>query len=387
MTATSEPPRTANRHHARLRRARASWSSTRSPTRSTSRWWGPNGFTTTTHAMDVRPGGVWRFVMHGPDGRDYQNRIIYLEVARPDCLVYKHARRRGRPEDVNFHTTVTFDERGGKTERDDADGVPDGGRPRRAWSRSTAPCEGGQQTLARLGEYLAGTIGPDRSSARASSTRPATACSRRSATRTNWKQWWGPNGFTNTFHEFDLRPGGAWRFIMHGPDGTDYPNESVFVEVVSRSGSSSSTSNRPQVPDDADLRRGGRQDAAHVAHGVRVGRGVRQGERRSWPERTNRTSTGSPNTSRRGDHLRRHGERSHFRQTSVSTHGERTDVNRDTTHNRNTTHMPAKSRSGRGAVLSGLVGGFLLLDAGSPSCSSRSWSWRARVETWLSRRA
>lgn len=46
------------------------------------------------------------------------------------------------------------------------------------------------------------------------------------------RNWWGPRGFTNTFHEFDLRPGGAWRFIMHGPDGADYQNESVFVEVT-----------------------------------------------------------------------------------------------------------------------------------------------------------
>ncbi len=46
------------------------------------------------------------------------------------------------------------------------------------------------------------------------------------------KEWWGPNGFTNTFHEFDLRPGGVWNFIMHGPDGTDYKNKSVFVEIV-----------------------------------------------------------------------------------------------------------------------------------------------------------
>jgi uncharacterized protein YndB with AHSA1/START domain len=45
-------------------------------------------------------------------------------------------------------------------------------------------------------------------------------------------QWWSPNGFTNTFHEFDLRPGGAWRFVMHGPDGTDYPMEHVFVDVA-----------------------------------------------------------------------------------------------------------------------------------------------------------
>lgn len=45
-------------------------------------------------------------------------------------------------------------------------------------------------------------------------------------------QWWGPKGFTSTFHEFDLRPGGVWRFVMHGPDGATYPNRSVFVEVV-----------------------------------------------------------------------------------------------------------------------------------------------------------
>ncbi len=45
-------------------------------------------------------------------------------------------------------------------------------------------------------------------------------------------RWWGPKGFTNTFHEFDLRPGGTWRFVMHGPDGASYQNKSVFVEVV-----------------------------------------------------------------------------------------------------------------------------------------------------------
>ena len=49
------------------------------------------------------------------------------------------------------------------------------------------------------------------------------------------KQWWGPNGFTNTFHEFDLRPGGDWRFVMHGPDGKNYDNHNVFVEISPQS--------------------------------------------------------------------------------------------------------------------------------------------------------
>jgi uncharacterized protein YndB with AHSA1/START domain len=40
--------------------------------------------------------------------------------------------------------------------------------------------------------------------------------------------WWGPEGFTNTFEVFEFRVGGRWQFVMHGPDGTNYPNESVF---------------------------------------------------------------------------------------------------------------------------------------------------------------
>ena len=44
--------------------------------------------------------------------------------------------------------------------------------------------------------------------------------------------WWGPKGFTNTFREFDLRPGGAWRFVMHGPDGVEYEIAKEFIEVV-----------------------------------------------------------------------------------------------------------------------------------------------------------
>ena len=49
---------------------------------------------------------------------------------------------------------------------------------------------------------------------------------------TQLTRWWGPKGFTSTFQEFDLRPGGHWRFKLHGPDGTDYPNDKQFSEIV-----------------------------------------------------------------------------------------------------------------------------------------------------------
>lgn len=44
-------------------------------------------------------------------------------------------------------------------------------------------------------------------------------------------RWWGPEGFRNSFEVCDFRPGGAWKFTMHGPDGSNYPNESVFEEI------------------------------------------------------------------------------------------------------------------------------------------------------------
>lgn len=44
-------------------------------------------------------------------------------------------------------------------------------------------------------------------------------------------QWWGPNGFTNTFEQFEFKPGGRWVFVMHGPNGANYPNESFFREI------------------------------------------------------------------------------------------------------------------------------------------------------------
>ena len=78
------------------------------------KWWGPDGFTNTNREMNVSPGGTWRFVMHGPDGTDYQNRINFLEVVKPERLVYAHMGE-DETEDIHFHATILFEEREGKT--------------------------------------------------------------------------------------------------------------------------------------------------------------------------------------------------------------------------------------------------------------------------------
>ena len=46
-------------------------------------------------------------------------------------------------------------------------------------------------------------------------------------------QWWGPKGFRNTFHKFDFRPEGSWKFTMHAPDGTEFKNENIF-EIIDK---------------------------------------------------------------------------------------------------------------------------------------------------------
>ncbi len=77
------------------------------------KWWGPRGFTLTTHGKDLRAGGHWRYTMHGPDGVDYPNHATYHVVDPHRKLVYDHGATDDRP--ALFHVTATFTEVNGKT--------------------------------------------------------------------------------------------------------------------------------------------------------------------------------------------------------------------------------------------------------------------------------
>lgn len=117
------------------------------------RWWGPRGFTTTITEMVVRPGGTWRLVMHGPDGVDYPNRIVFLEVVRPERLVYEHRPEPGT-EPVRFTVTVTFAERGGTTDVTMRMRFPSAAARAHVVRKYRAD-QGATQTLERLAEHLA----------------------------------------------------------------------------------------------------------------------------------------------------------------------------------------------------------------------------------------
>lgn len=116
-------------------------------------WWGPNGFTTTTHSFDFRPGGIWRFVMHGPDGRDFQNRITFDEIVRPERIVYHH----GGGEDVEpvqFTQTVVFEAIGVRTRLTWRSDFPSAAERDRVIKQYHAD-QGLVETMTRLGDFVA----------------------------------------------------------------------------------------------------------------------------------------------------------------------------------------------------------------------------------------
>ncbi len=114
-------------------------------------WWGPDGFTTTTSERNVTPGGLWRFVMHGPDGTDYDNAVVYDEIVAPERLTWaQYAGDTSKPP--HHFNTITFTERDGKTEVMLRLLLPTAELREKAIGFGAI--EGGHQTLSRLAKYL-----------------------------------------------------------------------------------------------------------------------------------------------------------------------------------------------------------------------------------------
>ncbi len=194
-------------------------------------WWGPRGFTITTHSIDVRPGGTWNFIMHGPDGTNYDNKIVYREVEKPARLVYAHMAA-DENERGSFVTTITLESIGEKT-KVTLRAVFRTPEQRDEVLKAANAIEGGKQTLERLSHHLASIKNSNReifSSRVLHATREEVFATFSNPQRL--AQWWGPKGFTNGFSTFEFRPGGKWIFVMRGPDGAEYPNESEFMEIT-----------------------------------------------------------------------------------------------------------------------------------------------------------
>lgn len=116
-------------------------------------WWGPNGFSTTTKSMSFRVGGEWIFTMHGPDGTDYPNHIFYTDIKKPEYLKYDHYGHKDEEGDPpHFKATIMFEDFGGRTKITMQMLFPSS--EARDEAAEFGAIEGGEQTLARLNEFL-----------------------------------------------------------------------------------------------------------------------------------------------------------------------------------------------------------------------------------------
>src|SRR5687767_6513141 len=118
-----------------------------------SRWWGPEGFTTTTRAFEFRVGGVWDFVMHGPDGTDYQEWISWAEIVPPERIALLHGESRDDPN--AFESVLTFAPDGdGAATRIEMRTVFRSKEQRDEAVEKYHAIEGGEQTLGNLAAYV-----------------------------------------------------------------------------------------------------------------------------------------------------------------------------------------------------------------------------------------
>lgn len=117
-----------------------------------SQWWGPEGFTTTTRSFEFRVGGAWDFVMHGPDGTDYQEWITWREIVPPERIALLHGESPADPD--AFESFLTFESTGERTRIAMRTVFPTRELRDQAVEKYHA-VEGGEQTLSNLAAYVA----------------------------------------------------------------------------------------------------------------------------------------------------------------------------------------------------------------------------------------
>lgn len=118
-----------------------------------SQWFGPDGFTITTKELNFKNGGIWDFIMHGPDGTDYKNKVQFLDIKKPDHIFYKHLGDGEGEVDVNFESRITFEKVGDGTNLTMEQIFPSKDELERINTKYGA-IEGAIQNMNKLAKYL-----------------------------------------------------------------------------------------------------------------------------------------------------------------------------------------------------------------------------------------
>lgn len=193
------------------------------------KWWGPRGFTITTLSKDLRTGGTWKYVMHGPDGTDYPNTTVYHEVEVGKRMVYDHGGNEDQPP--LFRVTVTFADVDGKTEMDmtcafASDHV--------AKQMKQFICEaGGNTTWDRLAEFLAKRRSNKDVFVLNHSFEASPDTVFKMWTNPEYLQGWlPPKGFTMEFMRSEIKEGQSTFYRMFNKDGIEIYGRTNYLQIV-----------------------------------------------------------------------------------------------------------------------------------------------------------
>jgi uncharacterized protein YndB with AHSA1/START domain len=191
-------------------------------------WWGPRGFTLTTHSKDLKAGGHWNYTMHGPDGVDYPNKTKYFEVEKYKKLVYDHG---GNDDQAPlFRVTVIFSEVKNKTKMDMGMSLstPEAAEEMRKFIKKA----GGNATWDRLAEYLEKeATGKEKFVINCSFEAPIELMFDMWTKPEHISRWWGPAGVETEFVRADIETGGSSVHCMTGDGGAKMYGRAEYLEI------------------------------------------------------------------------------------------------------------------------------------------------------------
>ncbi len=192
-------------------------------------WWGPRGFTITTHSKDLRPGGHWNYTMHGPDGTDWPNTTTYLEVEKYAKLVYDHGATETTPP--LFQVTVLFSEQRGKTKMEMTMKLDSPDAAQR--TREVIKKHGGNSTWDRLAEFVAKEqTGKEKFFINRSFDVPIDVMYEMWTDPRHIEKWMPPTGFEMKILHGETKPGSSVFYIMTGPNVKMYGT--VFYDAFEK---------------------------------------------------------------------------------------------------------------------------------------------------------
>lgn len=193
-------------------------------------WWGPRGFTITTHSKDLKVGGTWNYTMHGPDGTDYPNITKYFEVEKYSKLVYDHGATANTPP--LFRVTVLFTEIKGQTKMDMTLTLASAEAAEQI--KKHIKKAGGNATWDRLAEYLSKQAdGQERFVINRTFDAPIQTVFNAWTDPKHVAHWLSPTGTTMKFFKADIKVGGSAFYMMSGEGGFHLYGKTKYLEIES----------------------------------------------------------------------------------------------------------------------------------------------------------